>query len=501
LIAERAVHYESWCLEALVAATRSQAIVPVNRNPELELRPQLEALGDDAALAALDRLEAARAAVAEARGPDATLTALSAFDDCFEELTGQRPAPGEDGAEGGRTPVYLDCMRDLDMRVGSVLVEELAHSLPILFEASRWWSGRAFAHAARIIEERLADGPDEQPLEPILGELLTKLWALRQILPSEMQELRDRYAAVLDKVAAGGNPAEVAAEAFADHGPAWPLSVYQSVDVQIAARDLDAIAAGDFLAVVGDFHPGNPLVQSLFLARHRDPDHLRKLFHDDYGRPVVAPVFVRNPNMRHTSRNIPDPAEPTDYVLRGPRISPIHVDGHRNVDVGDLRLVGRHVVDPSGDLRAPLTDLLSLPIFLSSMFTFSPIDPTGPRVTVGRTVLRRAGVETRVDERPEQPAELGEWGRGLGLPRRSFCRVDGEPKPVYVDFESPALTRNLHRMLGRAAEANADARARFSEMLPAPEGCWLEHDGERYTCELRLVFVDRTKRGGGTVPR
>jgi hypothetical protein len=135
------------------------------------------------------------------------------------------------------------------------------------------------------------------------------------------------------------------------------------------------------------------------------------------------------------------------------------------------------------------------------MFTFSPIDPTGPRVTVGRTVLRRAGVEARADERPEQPTELGDWGRRLGLPRRSFCRVDGEPKPVYVDFESPSLTRNLHRMLGRAAEADPDARARFSEMLPAPEGCWLEHDGERYTCELRLVFVDRTKRGGGTVPR
>jgi hypothetical protein len=81
-----------------------------------------------------------------------------------------------------------------------------------------------------------------------------------------------------------------------------------------------------------------------------------------------------------------------------------------------------------------------------------------------------------------------------------FCLPAGEAKPVYVDFQSAALTRNLHRMLGRAAAADQDAHVRFTEMLPGPDECWLEHDGKRYTSELRLVAVDLTRRGLGTVP-
>jgi len=37
------------------------------------------------------------------------------------------------------------------------------------------------------------------------------------------------------------------------------------------------------------------------------------------------------------------------------------------------------------------------------------------------------------------------------------------------------------------------------ETLPGPDQCWLEHEGARYTSELRLVAVDRTRRGWGNV--
>jgi hypothetical protein len=40
-----------------------------------------------------------------------------------------------------------------------------------------------------------------------------------------------------------------------------------------------------------------------------------------------------------------------------------------------------------------------------------------------------------------------------------------------------------------------DELVAVSEMLPRPEECWLELDGERYTSELRLVAVDLTRRG------
>ena len=47
--------------------------------------------------------------------------------------------------------------------------------------------------------------------------------------------------------------------------------------------------------------------------------------------------------------------------------------------------------------------------------------------------------------------------------------------------------------------AKAAAPVRFTEMLPGPDECWLEHEGERYTSELRLVAVDLSRRGAGQV--
>jgi hypothetical protein len=47
-----------------------------------------------------------------------------------------------------------------------------------------------------------------------------------------------------------------------------------------------------------------------------------------------------------------------------------------------------------------------------------------------------------------------------------------------------------------AASADApDELVAVSEMLPAPEDCWLELEGERYTSELRIAAVGLTRRG------
>ena len=499
LVASREVHFEAWCLEALARTIGASVVVPLNRRPEIELRVQLEALGEERGLRALDRLEAARAAVAGAAGPDVLLVALDAFDACFEELTGEPPAASEEGAEGGRTPLYLDCMRDLDVDLGPAVVAELATSLPVLFEASRWWCGRSFAHGQAILAEALADGLADGPLGPLFGRVFGALWELPRLLAPELQELQRRCAALVD---AGDDAtiADRAATAFADHGPAWPLSVFQSADVQIAAANLAAIEAGEYLTVVGDFHPGNPLVQALFSTRFPDPERFRALFHADIGQPIVAPILPRNPEVRVTSRNVADPTNPDDVHLLGPRVTPVHV-GYKSLQIADLVVRGDSVIDPAGTFRAPLTDLFFLPMFVSALKTFEPFAEVGPRITVGRTVLHRATWRARAADRPGEASGVAAWASELGLPRRVFCLPAGEAKPVYVDFESPALTRNLHRMLGRAAAADPDAPVRFSEMLPGPDECWLEHRGQHFTSELRIVAVDRTRRGLGRIPR
>src|SRR5262249_33802299 len=168
---------------------------------------------------------------------------------------------GEHAGGGARPPLFLDCMRDLDVELGPAVVAEVARSLPLLFEASRWWCGRVFAHAEEILSEAVGDGP----LEPQFERAFDALWELPRLLAGEHKELQDRCSALL-AVADDATLAARAQSVFADHGPAWPVSVFQSADVQIAAADLAAIEGGEFLAVVGDFHPGNPLTQSLFSA-------------------------------------------------------------------------------------------------------------------------------------------------------------------------------------------------------------------------------------------
>ena len=194
----------------------------------------------------------------------------------------------------------------------------------------------------------------------------------------------------------------------------------------------------------------------------------------------------------------PDPYDPGDIHLVGPGIAPIHV-GHNSRSIADLVVRGQEVVHRDGSFRAPLTDLFFLPMFITAMKTFEPFAEIGPRLTVGRTVLRRESWRSRAAERPGCASDMRAWAREHGFPRRAFCLPDGEAKPVYVDFQSPALTRNLHRMLARAAAADPEATVRFGEMLPDPDQCWLEHQGARYTSELRLVGVDRTRRGLGRV--
>ena len=120
LVAEREVHFETWCMEAIARQMDPAVAVPLRLRPEREVRTQIERLDDpmvrEQAMQVLDRLEAAREAVAAARG-DEVVSALDAFDDTFYALTGERPARPEGGA-GGRTPLYLDCTRDLEVDVG-----------------------------------------------------------------------------------------------------------------------------------------------------------------------------------------------------------------------------------------------------------------------------------------------------------------------------------------------------------------------------------------------
>ena len=231
-------------------------------------------------LAALDAPRARRATRSPRQPPESLIDALAALDATFVELTGREPSRNPGRAYGARTLSYVDCMRDLDVAIGPALVADIAPALQALFEASRWYCGQVNAIGRAIVERALPES-GSGPFLPVMIEVVRTLMALPPEIGAVVAELERRLGAVL----ADPDPATIgarAAAAFADRLPAWPMSVFESVDIQIAARSEDAIAAGDYLVVIGDVHPGR---QSAGPGRLRPsppaaggvPAHVRRL--------------------------------------------------------------------------------------------------------------------------------------------------------------------------------------------------------------------------------
>lgn len=177
-------------------------------------------------------------------------------------------------------------------------------------------------------------------------------------------------------------------------------------------------------------------------------------------------------------------------------------DGYRTIPLDELLIEGDQCTDRAATFSAPLAHLFYIQMFLAAMRTFDPFPVRGShgdRITIGRTVFRRETWAASASSIPVEAGDFAGWARIQGMPRRIFCRPPGEAKPVYVDLESNLLTNSLHRMLRRVALRNPVESVRFTEMLPIPDGCWLEFEGARYTSELRLVAVDRSRRGAGRV--
>jgi Lantibiotic dehydratase, N terminus len=460
---ERVVHFETWAMEAVATAAGVTTPLPMGPFPERALRPRL------ADPSGLDRLEAARDAVTSARG-EAVPAALDRLDRVFEQITGRPAARAEGDSGGGRTIAYLDCMRDLDVTLGPALLDELRSSLPPVLSASRWWCGRVFDRGAELLG-RIAHGRSG-PLAPLLGELMGAGFGLWDRMGEEQRELQRRWAA---------------GDAFADWTPAWHGSGYHSADLQIAAASTEAVARGEFLVVLGDFHGGdNPLAQGLFGLRHPDPAAMMRRIAAETG-PAVHLSPPRRGVVEMSARSWPMYPEGDTVVVSGDEPAP---DGTRRVALEDVVLDDGHVSDRAGSFRVPLAQFLFLPIFVAALRSFDPVGEGAERAQVGRLVVRRASWSAPAAELPATPGDLAAWARDRGLPRRVFARSPLQRKPKYVDFESPSLLRTLARFVAPARERAAGTPVEFTEMLPGPDECWLQSDAGHHTSELRVVALD-----------
>ena len=493
----RSVHFEAWCLEALAEALELDIQVPLGPYPERDVRAQVERMADPArrerGLHALDRLETCREAIVAA-GAAGLDDALGALDRAFEELTGRAATQMPGVMYAARTLVYLDCMRDMHLDIGPGIREELALTLPAVLAGSRWYCGRVYETLCALIDQ-VVQRAGNGPLGPVLGQTIGALMAVPPQVAEVNAELQRRWEGLLVDPDVT-TLVERAEAAFADYSPGWPMSVSHSPDVQVAARSAAAVDAGEFLCVVGDFHPGtNTLVQGLFSTRHPD----REAFVDAIAADWGEGLFLIPPKTaeRMRSRIMPAMTRP-DRVHVAATPGACMPEGYRVMDARDLLIRDGVVTDGDGVPLGPMTELVELLMFVAGVRNYNPFpaEEHAPRLTLSRTVLRRETWQVPAAATPARPEDAGAWARARGMPRRVFMLSPLEHKPVYVDFDSRILTGIACRQFRRAAAERPDGTVRFTEMLPAAEDCWLEDgDGLRYTSELRMVAVDGSRRG------
>jgi hypothetical protein len=89
--------------------------------------------------------------------------------------------------------------------------------------------------------------------------------------------------------------------------------------------------------------------------------------------------------------------------------------------------------------------------------------------------------------------EAARWRTGHGLPRHVFAHTAAEPKPFYVDLESPISVDLLRRALASAPGAN-DAVLFVTEMLPGPDRLWVRDERGGYATEFLVQLSGGSSR-------
>ncbi len=488
-----------------------------SHHPEQQLRAQLWRVSDqarrDVALGDLDELTRARDLVTKAMGdPVAVAEAIAELGDRFAALTGLAPRRRDGEFYAGRTLVYEECVSEPPSRLGRPLLDSISPALELALTSVRWLTAevsRSYEHQVRQLvtaeRDRYPDGYPLPLLMPHLSETTTAA------LAGPLAELRRRWTEILVGETAG-NRRELTSAAIRDQvlrsfpasGPGWPSARWHTPDLMIAAASAADVAADRYLVVLGELHPGvNSLDQKNFETLHPDPASMHRWIDTDMPWRMV-PTY---PAALINSRTAPPDAylSPSYYYLGvtseppyTPKRARVIPAGALRVHMEDGRVVVRSRIDGfRADLVEVMDDILSMALF--DKFGFLQPRPHQPRVQVDRLVLTRETwrvpfAEFAVLEGARLPRIVDEMRRvrdKFGLPDLVFCRVAGENKPVYLDFDDPSILDMLWHKLRRGRSRQPDGEVVMSEMLPGPDQLW-RHDaaGRRYTSEFRLACVD-----------
>ncbi|MCT2581932.1 lantibiotic dehydratase family protein [Actinophytocola gossypii] len=493
---------------------------PQHPRADAALRALLDTVGDDdaraRALAGLDRLTAARDAVADAAGDaDRTTAALAHVGAEFTALTGTDPHRRAGQTYAGRGVCYLEARRDVSVVFGGRFLADLAAPLAPLLRAARWLTAElaaAYGTAlADLYDELAADGAGEvsfadlwflaqgalfgageRPVDAVAAEFVRR-WATLFGLDEHTSGPVHRTAAELTVAAEAAFPAD---------RPGWSAGRLHSPDLQLCAAGPEAVERGDYLVVLGELHAAWPTFDcAVFTRWHPDPDRLRDALAADLGEHRVRPLYPTS-WPRYSGRVAHTLDGRTDHQLgftAAPGADPDRLLPATSVTVqrADGQLVA---VGPDGRTW-PLVEMFSALLAMHAVDGFKLVGAAAhtPRITVDRLVVARetwrttlaeTGLGTASGDRGRYLA-VRRWRRALGLPDRVFVKLATETKPVYVDLTSPVFAGSLCAMVRSALNAGRADAVTVSEVLPDADEHWLtDADGRRYSSELRLQLLD-----------
>jgi hypothetical protein len=503
-----------------------QFAIPIAPYPERALRQQLERIEDEAlsqyGLDTLTRLEERRKQVARAVGnPQALDECIEALETEFTSITGREPIqPGSEGqVYAGRTLIYEDCRRNCELVLGQKFFSRLGTPLSLLLDSARWFTyhtqricrqaltqlyqkmvvtadGSSTIDAAyfwpRAIELLLKEGSG--PIEDLVADFQQR-WGQVLSLPDNVRKVYYTSKELRDKVHS----------LFAAPGPGWSTARYHCPDIMIAATDIDAIARDDYHLAMGELHMGmNTLNAALFLAQHPDPDSVLQMFETDVSETRIIPIPPAG-WQGLTTRTSPTLISSRDILVQvSNNVS--HRPVHRTIPIGDLVIANDNGIvyacTRDGQLRIDLIELFAeaLSLLTADLFHILPLSEHSPRVTIDHlTVCRERWTFPVTDlsfshEKNEAGRFLAarRWMHTYHLPRFIFVKTPVERKPFYVDLASPIYVELFVKAICRARNAGSEMPIMVTEMLPEPHQAWLiDARGQRYTCELRCIAVDR----------
>ena len=498
--------------------------VPMEIHPERSLRSMLERIGDAglraSSLASLNELEEARDAVREAAGDDEKLDrCLGNLENSFKRLTGFASTRSAGKTYAARTLIYEDCRRDIEVNIGSRIVESLGPPLSLLLTSARWFTfevAKAYSrqfegiYAEQVEKSGASDvdfagfwyrvqpllfGDNKPHVDKVLAEF-QRLWSRVLTLPEGCHRVGFDSRDLRSRVLAMFNAPE----------PGWPYACYHSPDVMIAARSIEDIEQGKYQLVMGELHmAANTLAWPLFMAQHPSPEKFFQAIALDLPDARLEPVIPKLYWPGQTARLLPALFSPRDFRLE---ISsdPPGVPGARVLPIGSLvikRCGGRLVIETrDGRLQFGILDAFAhiFTLQVASRFDLLPPAPYTPRVNFDRLVVCRESWRFSPQDmqfayekdETERFIAARRWGREHNLPGKVFVKVPIERKPFFVDFESYVYINIFAKMVRRTREIDVEGSAiTVSEMLPEADQTWLtDAEGRRYTSELRMVAVD-----------